>query len=157
MADGKHIYLGDKTRKYDKGSSDLSIMEKLFKGGPLVGVTYAAIVDMAKKALASPITGNPDFSTGYSLNFPGSPDLAKEVKTGPGGLPSSAFTPPLTSVGIPGDTKPSDLPETPKEAITALGRDGLVGTDSLASPKDKSAEIVSGVELGKSMTFGKHK
>jgi hypothetical protein len=157
MASGRHLYLGDKTRTYGKGSSSLSLMEKLFKNGPMVGITYTSLVDMAKKALKSPIMGNPDFPTGYAYNFDNSPDIPKDVKTGPGGLPSSAFTPPLMSIGIPGDTKPSSLPETPDEVITALGKDGLVGTDSLANPHDKAAEIASGVELGKAMTFGSHK
>jgi hypothetical protein len=89
------------------------------------------------------VEGNPEFAAGFNRDYDknGAP-VAGDVKTGPGGLPGTPWSP-NTASPAGGGTNPANLPDPPPAPVTA--GDGDNG--STASP-GSSSPIIAGEKLG---------
>jgi hypothetical protein len=74
----------------------------------------------------------------FSRDYSGAPDL-KEVETGGGGLPASAYVPNPVSPG-PGSLNPTDQPEPPKDFGTKPSNTWGAGVGSQLQPKTSSEQ-----------------
>jgi len=130
------------------GSSSPSNAKAIFAASP---IHRGELTDEERKTFYqnTVLDGTVSGGNGVNLfdpNFPDSPDLT-EVETGGGGLPSSPYTPNLTSPG-PGSINPADMPayegELPnpdQKVLFGTGQGGLV------SPQ-KTAKEIARASLG---------
>lgn len=158
--------VADKTRKFGYGSADQTAMTKVFAQSVMTTLSFKDLVDLAKKYLTADTSGgNQDGDTTIwggpvNLNFSGAPDIAKtgEIKTGGGGLPSTAYSPNLNSPATSpagGTINPADQTAMDPIAVPQPTYGDGAGIGGRASPATSAAEV-SSTELGKTLTLGKH-
>lgn len=161
---GKYTtYQPVKTDAAAKGQSSSKLLNKLFN--PPAEITDVKnIIDTANKYLLATETNGLQFGDGQqfiggvSLNYAEAPDLLT-VGVGGGGLPSTPFTPNLTSPGPTNGVSPNGQVDMEIKDISDLNGQAQLNVNGLKNPQKESALIGTSVVLStdkNSLTPGAH-
>lgn len=160
---GKYTKYDPQKSDFAKGVSSAARLKKLFNSDAELTDTTLLFAKANAKLLAKNSNGvqqgDPQlFSEGVDLTFSRAPDLST-VKTGGGGLPSTPYTPNLTSPGeVNGvdPTKQADMKISDTKELSVTAQPGVNG---LVNPSEVSTKIGSTVKIdaiANPLVFGAH-
>lgn len=140
-----------KVDKASKGSSSSTRLQKLFNTPARVNVTTeihknanAFLLAVGNKGVQ---IGDPNqFKSGVSLDYAGAPDL-NDVATGGKGLPSTPYTPNLTSPGEASGVSPNGQVDMEIKAISDLNGQAQADAGGLKNPSKESSTMGTTVTI----------